>query len=71
MGISLIKTFVDLKAQLEGIDTFLLKDLTDALITKGEAEYNMTEALAMMNAKLEEKYNSETIEHNEIIEQGE
>ena len=66
-----IKTFVDLKAQLEGIDTFLLKDLTDALITKGEAEYNMTEALAMMNAKLEEKYNSETIEHNEIIEQGE
>lgn len=60
-----ITTFVDLKKQLDGIDTIMLKDLTDALLDKGDTEYNITEALAFMDAKLDEKYRNEVVGEKE------
>lgn len=53
-----IKTFRDLKEQLEGIDTLFLKELTDVLIDNGEKRFNFNEALEFMNEMLEGKLNT-------------
>jgi hypothetical protein len=51
-----IKTYKDLKEQLEGIDTVLLKELTDALLVKGDSEYDFREFLTMAEAYLDKFY---------------
>jgi len=48
-----IETFRDLKEQLDGIDTWLLKDITDKMIEdKGEAEYDLVEFIAYIDEKI-------------------
>ena len=48
-----IKTFEDLKKQLDGIDTALLKPLTDKLVEeKGDKEYDLMEFLEYMEKTL-------------------
>ena len=44
-----IKTYKDLKEQLEGIDTLFLKDLTDALLKNADKEFNFREAIQYMD----------------------
>lgn len=51
-----INTYRDLKEELEGIDTILLKDFTDSLIDKKENNYDFNQALGMINGYLEKKY---------------
>jgi len=55
LGINDLKmeTYADLKEQLEGIDTLLLKQLTDKLLDKAEEEYNFEQFLHIMNEYLE------------------
>jgi len=50
-----IKNYIDLKEQLEGIDTLFLKDLTDALLKKGDKEFEIGEALTFMDEILAKK----------------
>ena len=50
-----IKNYIDLEEQLEGIDTLFLKDLTDALLKKGDKEFEIGEALAFMDEILVKK----------------
>jgi len=55
-------TFKDLKEQLEGIDTSLLSDLTDAFMDRKDARYEMTEVLSLMDEKLTQKYMNEVVD---------
>jgi len=50
-----IKSYIDLKEQLEGIDTLFLADLTDALLLKKDAVYDFREAIEYMNDILSKK----------------
>lgn len=51
-----IKSYQDLKEQLEGIDTLILKDLTDKLIEKKDLDYDWQSFLAEMNDYLEKVF---------------
>jgi len=50
-----IKSYRDLKEQLEGIDTLFLRELTDALLKKGDKKFEFEEALVFMEKILTEK----------------
>lgn len=50
-----IETFGQLKEQLEGIDTYFLRELTDALINKENEVFDFKEALEFMDKILSEK----------------
>lgn len=52
-----MENYRDLRDQLEGIDTVLLADITDALMEKKDIKYEFTEALEFMNKILDEKFN--------------
>jgi hypothetical protein len=54
-----IRTYKDLKEQLEGIDTLFLKELTDKYIEKSDETYDYKEAIAMMEIVLSEKISEE------------
>jgi len=54
-----IVTYKDLKEQLEGIDTVLLKELTDALLVKADTEYDFREFLTMAEEYLDRFYGEE------------
>ena len=54
-----IETYKDLKEQLEGIDTVLLKELTDALLVKADSEYDFREFLTMAEEYLDRFYGEE------------
>lgn len=52
-----INTFEDLKDQLQGIDTYLLKDLTDKMIgEEGSKKYEFREFLAYLDDYIEKKW---------------
>lgn len=65
-----IETFKGLKEQLDGIDTMLLKDITDAFLERGDNRYEMSEVLTFMNIKLEEKYEKEQVKESNENGQG-
>jgi len=50
-----IKTYQDLKEQLEGIDTLFLAELTDILLKNESKEYDLRTAIDYMNQVLENK----------------
>ena len=54
-----ITTYRELKEQLEGIDTVLLKELTDALLVKADSEYDFREFLIMAEEYLDRFYGDE------------
>jgi len=47
-----IKNYKDLKEQLDGIDTLLLKDVTDALLEDPNKEYDLKQFLILAEEKL-------------------
>lgn len=51
-----ITNYRDLKEELEGIDTILLKEFTDSLIGKKDNGYDFMEALGLITEYLEKKY---------------
>lgn len=57
-----INSYADLREQLEGIDTLLLKSVTDALSARADDVYEFDEALKFMEAKLNEVFVGETSE---------
>lgn len=58
LGINQLKidTYADLKEQLEGIDTAMLKSLTDKFLDKGEADFKFNEFLTELNEYLDKVY---------------
>jgi len=50
-----IGSYEGLKDQLEGIDTFFLKDLTDAMLEKADEVYDFEQALEWMDRILSQK----------------
>jgi hypothetical protein len=56
-----IVTYKDLKEQLEGIDTVLLKELTDALLVKADSEYDFREFLTMAEEYLDKFYGEDEL----------
>lgn len=55
-----IETYRDLKDQLEGIDTLILKELTDKLMDNPETTYDLTESLELLEKEFEKYYSKYT-----------
>ena len=53
-----IVTYRDLKKQLEGIDTILLKPITDILVERADEKFEVTEALLLMDTILGELFDA-------------
>ena len=54
-----LKTYKDLREQLEGIDTLLLKDITDALLGDPGKRYDFKEFMALAEEKLAKLWDNE------------
>lgn len=65
-----LKNYGDLKAQLEGIDTYMLKDLTAEFFDKGEVEYNYQRFLEEFQTYLQKYYDKLDITKN-MFDEGE
>lgn len=54
-----INTYKDLKEQIEGIDTYYFKGLTDKLLNEGEKSYDLNEFMEMAEKILSELWGEE------------